>query len=138
MIKVHRVPGTELAQFTRDHVILDKIEWVDVEDVSHYKLFQEKDLVLGEDGVIKKVMKKTFDKAKLPPTTWEKLAAKDDESRDHVRMALKLAKEFGYVIKDSLLKRYNVDAVTHECTFTKKGGQWMWNVNCKLATQFRV
>jgi hypothetical protein len=70
------------------------------------------------------------DKFILPSiTTWEKLALRDQESRDHVRMALKQAKDFGYVIQDSLWERFEVDKVKYKCTFTK-GGQRMWA--CRL------
>ena len=73
------------------------------------------------------------DERKLPSnTTWETLAANDDESRDHVRMALKLAKEFGYVIQGSLLERYEVDAVKYKCRFTKDR-QRLWA--CRLQPQ---
>ena len=56
-------------------------------------------------------------------TTWEKLATRDEESHDHVRMALKLAKDFGYVIQDSLLERYDVDAAEYKCKFTEDTNQ---------------
>jgi len=74
--------------------------------------------------------RRTDDEVILPSiTTWEKLASRDQESRDHVRMALKLAMDFGYVIQDSLLERFEVDRVNYRCTFTK-GGQRMWA--CRL------
>ena len=56
-------------------------------------------------------------------TTWEKLATRDEESHDHVRMALKLAKDFGYDIQDSLLERYDVDAAEYKCKFTEDTNQ---------------
>ena len=60
--------------------------------------------------------------------TWDQLSGNDPESENYVRIALKIAKDWGYEFSQDTLHRYDVDNVNFTCLFSesKAGSQLPW------------
>ena len=60
--------------------------------------------------------------------TWDQLSGNDPESENYVRIALKIAKDWGYEFSQDILHRYDVDNVNFTCLFSesKAGSQLPW------------